>query len=65
MYKWKISEYRKDKRTGVISPVKPSEYYQSLSEGMGWNERKADRERITRLQLDDKRDQKAASVNGI
>ena len=37
---WKISRYRKDKRTGAISPIKPSKYYQSLSEGMGWNGRR-------------------------
>ncbi len=47
---WKISRYRKDKRTGAISPIKPSKYFEYLAnEGAGWNERKADRKRTERL----------------
>jgi hypothetical protein len=26
--KWKVNSYRKDQRTGAISPVKPSRYLQ-------------------------------------
>nr|QRZ17777.1 hypothetical protein JUJ52_18855 [Virgibacillus sp. AGTR] len=38
MYQWKVSEYRKDKRVGALSPVKRSEYVQSLFQtGVGWN----------------------------
>lgn len=34
--KWKISRYRKDMRSGVLNPIKPSEYYKYLSEGVGY-----------------------------
>ncbi|WP_234447167.1 hypothetical protein [Virgibacillus salexigens] len=38
MYQWKISEYRKDKRVGALSPVKRSDYVQQLFDvGVGWN----------------------------
>lgn len=51
--RWRVSEYRKDKRTGAIKPVGRSEYVQSLFE-MGWkDEQKRDRECSQRLQLDD------------
>ena len=30
--KWKVSKYRKDKRTGVISPIPRSKYGQMLYE---------------------------------
>ncbi|HAM79586.1 hypothetical protein [Ornithinibacillus bavariensis] len=37
--KWVINPYRKDKRTGVISPVKRSEYAKQLFKvGSGWSE---------------------------
>ena len=37
--KWSVNKYRRDKRTGPISPVKASKYYQYLSKiGAGWNE---------------------------
>ena len=37
--KWVISKYREDKRTGVLKPVKPSEYYKELCKmGAGWRE---------------------------
>lgn len=40
---WVVNEYRKDRRTGAINPVKASDYYKELAkEGAGWNERKAD-----------------------
>ena len=42
-FRWKIDQYRLDKRTGPISPVKASKYYLYLSKigagrGAGWNE---------------------------
>jgi len=34
---WSINEHRKDKRTGVVSPVKGSRYFKELSKkGAGW-----------------------------
>jgi len=30
MYKWKVSKYRKDKRTGSIKKIKRSDYLKSL-----------------------------------
>ena len=37
--RWSVNEYRRDKRTGPISPVKASKYYKYLSKiGAGWNE---------------------------
>ncbi|WP_181917157.1 hypothetical protein [Virgibacillus dokdonensis] len=44
MYIWKVSKYRRDKRTGAINPVKASKYYLELSKEVGWNEETADRE---------------------
>lgn len=36
---WVVDKYRRDKRTGAISPVSRSEYVQHLfNEGMGWDE---------------------------
>ncbi|GAA0415158.1 hypothetical protein GCM10008934_02580 [Virgibacillus salarius] len=44
MYQWKVSEYRKDKRVGALSPVKRSDYVQSLFKvGAGFNEQKTSR----------------------
>ncbi|MUK89138.1 hypothetical protein GMD78_12215 [Ornithinibacillus sp. L9] len=41
-YKWKVDPYRKDKRTGAISPVKRSEYAESLFRvGAGFNGQQA------------------------
>jgi hypothetical protein len=42
--KWVVNKYRRDKRTGVLSPVPRSEYAQRLFEkGAGWkNEQKRD-----------------------
>lgn len=54
--KWKISKYRRDKRHGVISPVKPSKYYKHLLEGVGFDEQKRDRTSTKGLQLDVERD---------
>ncbi|GAB3801578.1 hypothetical protein GCM10028868_26630 [Virgibacillus kimchii] len=56
MYKWKISKYRKDKRTGPISPVEASEYYKYLLEGVGFDERKRDRKSNLSISLEKKRD---------
>lgn len=33
--KWSVNKYRRDKRTGVISPVKRSEYVQQLFDNVG------------------------------
>lgn len=42
-YRWKVDEYRKDKRTGALQPVKASRYFKELAkEGAGWNEQKRD-----------------------
>ena len=39
--KWRVSKYRKDKRVGAISPIKPSRYAKYLMEkGAGFNEQK-------------------------
>lgn len=54
--KWKISKYRKDKRHGAISPIKPSKYYKYLLEGVDRHEQKGNRASVEGLQLDDKRD---------
>lgn len=36
--KWKVAPYRKDKRTGAISPIRRSEYLKDLFEkGADWN----------------------------
>lgn len=35
---WVVNEYRKDRRTGAIQPVKASDYYKELAkEGAGSN----------------------------
>lgn len=40
-YQWVVNPYRKNKRTGALQPVKPSEYFKELSrEGAGWDGRK-------------------------
>ncbi|SEA53448.1 hypothetical protein SAMN05421743_105205 [Thalassobacillus cyri] len=40
---WKISEHRRDKRAGVISPVQRSVYMKKLFDEAGWDhEQKAD-----------------------
>ncbi|WP_162985608.1 hypothetical protein [Virgibacillus halodenitrificans] len=53
-YGWKVDPYRRDKRTGVISPIQRSDYAQHLfDKGAGWSEQKTDRERAERLCLDD------------
>ena len=52
--KHKVHPHRRDKRTGVISPVKRSRYAEELfREGAGWHEQERNRERSKRLQLDD------------
>lgn len=41
--RWVVSDIRKDKRNGVLSPIKRSNYAQLLFEkGAGFNERKTD-----------------------
>ncbi|MGP4073791.1 hypothetical protein ACTWQB_14705 [Piscibacillus sp. B03] len=42
--KHKVSRHRRDKRTGVQQPVRPSDYYKELAkEGAGWkDEQKTD-----------------------
>jgi len=35
---WTVNEYQKDRRTGTISPVKGSKYFEELSKkGAGWD----------------------------
>lgn len=35
---WVVNERRKDKRTGALQPIEPSEYFKYLSsKGAGWN----------------------------
>lgn len=37
---WVVNGHRKDKRTGAVSPVKGSKYFEELSnKGAGWDER--------------------------
>lgn len=33
--KWKVHELRRDKRTGVLMPVRPSKYYKYLLKQCG------------------------------
>ncbi|MFC2948551.1 hypothetical protein [Virgibacillus sediminis] len=40
-YQWKVSDYRRDRRTGVGNPIKRSDYVQQLFKGAEWNEQKA------------------------
>lgn len=38
-FRWSVNKYRRDKRTGVLSPVPRSEYAQYLFEkGAGWKD---------------------------
>lgn len=38
--KWQVNKYRKDKRVGAISPIKPGRYAQYLFEkGAGFNDK--------------------------
>ncbi|GAA0422784.1 hypothetical protein GCM10008934_11410 [Virgibacillus salarius] len=52
--KWVVNEYRRDKRTGPLSPISRSNYAQLLFEkGAGFHEQGTNREYVKRLSLDD------------
>ncbi|MBU5267920.1 hypothetical protein [Virgibacillus proomii] len=51
---WVVSDYRKDKRTGALSPVVRSDYAEQLfKKGAGFCEQTTNRTGVKRLSLDD------------
>lgn len=61
---WKVSKYRRDQRSGVINPVKPSDYYKYLA-GVIDSEQKPNRASSKGLQLDDQRNQETTRFDGL